>query len=77
MTERHEGSPHTVEPTGPWRKSTFSNQQDCVELAPTSDGGVAVRNSNDHSLGTLSFTPTEWEAFLSGCKAGEFDDLSA
>jgi Domain of unknown function (DUF397) len=60
--------------TGPWRKSTYTNQGNCFELAPT-DSGIALRNSNNHRQGTLYFTHAELTAFLSGCKAGEFDDM--
>ena len=59
-----------------WRKSSFSggNGGTCVEIADTGDG-VLVRNSNHVELGTLPFTRAELAAFVSGCKAGEFDDL--
>jgi hypothetical protein len=60
--------------TGPWRKSTFTNQGNCFELAPTAQG-IALRNSNDHGQGILYFTHAELVAFLAGAKAGEFDDL--
>ncbi|ROP37276.1 DUF397 domain-containing protein [Saccharothrix texasensis] len=63
-----------------WRKSSFSNGTGnggaCVELAPLSDGGVAMRNS---TLGEASpvvhYTQAELRAFVLGVKAGEFDDL--
>jgi hypothetical protein len=61
--------------TGPWRKSSYSDQGACVELAPTTDG-VGLRNSNDHTQGTLYFTRAEFEAWIKGCKAGEFDGVS-
>ncbi|MGH9213056.1 MAG: DUF397 domain-containing protein [Acidimicrobiales bacterium] len=61
---------------GPWRKSTFSNQGSCVEAAPMSGDRVAVRNSNDHSQGILVLGPTDWRAFLAGCKSCEFDHLT-
>jgi hypothetical protein len=64
----------TTELTGPWRKSTYTNQGNCFELAPTT-GGIALRNSNDHAQGTLYFTHAELAAFLAGAKDGEFDDL--
>jgi hypothetical protein len=73
MSEPH-SQPQTTELTGPWRKSTFTNQGNCFELAPTNNG-IALRNSNNHKQGTLLFTHAELAAFLAGCKAGEFDDL--
>jgi hypothetical protein len=60
-----------------WRISSFSGDQgSCVELAPTPDGRVAVRNSNDRGAGTVYFTRREMAAWLQGAKAGEFDDLT-
>jgi Domain of unknown function (DUF397) len=58
-----------------WRKSTRSSGGDnCVEVAIAGDGSVGVRDSKQHGLGpVLDFTPTEWEAFVSGVKDGEFD----
>lgn len=61
--------------TGSWRKSSFTNQGNCFELAPTSDG-IALRNSNDPDKKTLYFSHTELDAFLRGVKGGEFDDLA-
>jgi hypothetical protein len=57
-----------------WRKSRHSGASDnCVEVANLPGGGRAVRNSKDPSGGMLEFTPSEWQAFLSGAKDGEFD----
>jgi hypothetical protein len=59
-----------------WRKSTFSGANgDCVELA-AADGLIAVRHSKEPEAGTLFYTRSELAAFISGCKAGEFDDLA-
>jgi hypothetical protein len=35
--------------------------------------GVALRDSKDADKTTLFFNHNEWEAFLKGVKAGEFD----
>ena len=57
-----------------WRKSTRSNEQGaCVEVADLNDGGRAVRDSKDPTGGHLMFTATEWAAFTTGVKSGEFD----
>lgn len=67
----------TTNTAGPWRKSTYSGANgNCVEIAPTADGGVAVRNSNRPEAGTIPFTKAELDAFLKGAKDGEFDDLA-
>ncbi len=56
-----------------WRKSTYSANNGCVEVAFIDDGGVAIRDSKDHSGSVLHFQPHEWTAFLRGVQAGEFD----
>lgn len=75
---------HTPVPATPaqlrtacWRKSSYSNDQgECVETAQLTDGTIAVRNSNHPQVGVVFFTPAEMNAWIKGCKAGEFDDLA-
>jgi hypothetical protein len=55
-----------------WRKSTSSESNGCVEVAFVGDQ-VAIRDSKDRSGPVLQFTHKEWEAFLGGVRAGEFD----
>jgi hypothetical protein len=59
-----------------WRKSSFSAEGQCVELATTPSGEIALRNSNHPTAGTAVFTQDEFQAFLLGAKAGEFDDMA-
>lgn len=55
-----------------WFKSSFSNGSgNCVEVRFTSDG-VGVRDSKDRGGPQLSFTPSEWSAFLKGVNDGQF-----
>jgi Domain of unknown function (DUF397) len=55
-----------------WRKSEASASGDCVEVA--FDGRlVLVRNSRDRTGPVLSFTQSEWAAFLIGARNGNFD----
>jgi hypothetical protein len=57
-----------------WRKSSFSGppNQNCVEVAWVGNL-VAVRDSKDPRGPALTFTQMEWEAFVLGVLAREFD----
>jgi hypothetical protein len=59
-----------------WTKSSYSGGQggNCVEVAASTDGEhVYVRNTRDRGGALLDFTPSEWDAFVAGVRAGEFD----
>jgi hypothetical protein len=64
------------ETTTSWRKSSHSHSDNCVEVAEVAGGTVLVRNSNRPAAGTIEFTRGEMAAWVAGCKAGEFDDLT-
>lgn len=55
-----------------WRKSTLSESGNCVEVTRTSEG-IAVRDSKDPNGALLTFTLSEWSAFLGGVRGGEFE----
>jgi hypothetical protein len=56
-----------------WYKSTYSmGSGNCVETASTASG-IAIRDSKDRTGPVLRFSPSEWQAFVAGVKAGEFD----
>lgn len=60
-----------------WHISSFSADGggNCVEAGPVNDGTgrVAVRHSKDPDGPVIHYTRTEWDAFVSGVRAGEFD----
>lgn len=63
----------TSEVAGPYQKSSYSHQQgDCVEIAPLSTGGRAVRDSKNPHGPLLHLTPDGWREFLDGAKGGTF-----
>ncbi len=56
-------------------KSSFSNYKwvhACVLVAIKNDV-IGLRDSKDLNKITLQFTVSEWQAFIEGVKAGEFD----
>ncbi|MFI0417430.1 DUF397 domain-containing protein [Spongiactinospora sp. 9N601] len=55
-----------------WRKahSSTANGEQCVEVAISLPGLVAIRDSKDPNGPTLRFTPTEWTTFLHRIKEG-------
>jgi len=60
-----------------WHISTFSANggAQCVEAGPLADGSerVAVRHSRRPDAEVIVYTRGEWEAFVRGVRAGEFD----
>ncbi len=60
----------------PWVKaSASSGDGNCVELR-RHDEAVEVRDTKDQGEGpVLGFTRTEFAAWISGAKKGEFDQL--
>lgn len=55
-----------------FKASASDNGGGCVEVGMFT-GGVAVRDSKSSCSPVLFFTDLEWEAFLEGVRAGEFD----
>jgi Domain of unknown function (DUF397) len=55
-----------------WRKSKHSAGGDCVEWRFTG-GAVQIRNSRDTEGPVLTFTHSEWRAFLGAAKQGDVD----
>jgi hypothetical protein len=58
---------------GRWRKSSASGADNCVEVAFDDDGNVRMRSSRLPTGPIVTYTSSEWAAFLLGVKDGEFD----
>jgi len=83
MNEFAEGKWHKATASNPsgnclearWMTSSWSNGSggtNCVEVR-LDDDIIEVRDTKNRDGGTLRFTGSEWDAFLAGAKAGEFD----
>lgn len=55
-----------------WRRSSRCGSTTCVEVAMVDDQYL-VRDSKNPDAATLSFTREEWDAFVQGVTAGEFE----
>lgn len=55
-----------------WRKSGASGSSDCVEVAEIGES-ILIRDSKDPAGPILTFTHSEWNAFVVGIRNGEFD----
>lgn len=59
--------------TEEWQKSTRSGDGgNCVEVRLSSDM-IQVRDTKDRSKIPHAYSRDEWNAFLEGVRAGEFD----
>jgi hypothetical protein len=56
-----------------WVKSSKSGADGCVEIAYRGPNVVLVRDSKDPDGAVLTFNQREWQAFIMGIEAGEFD----
>jgi hypothetical protein len=58
-----------------WRTATMSADTNCVQVKRNNDL-IVVGNSRFPDGPFLSYTKSEWTAFLDGAKKGEFDDFA-
>jgi hypothetical protein len=61
-------------PEPAWRRASYCANGECIEVG-LRDGEILLRDSKDPRRGVQRYTNAEWRAFVSGIKAGEFDDL--
>jgi Domain of unknown function (DUF397) len=73
MLESHVATRSRPAARAAWRRASFCQSGECVEVARQGPL-VALRNSKNPGL-VLRYTATTWLSFVSGIKAGEFDDL--
>lgn len=52
-----------------WRTSSYTQQQNCVEVADLL-GGAAVRDTQNRNLGALVFPSSEWAALVKIAQGG-------
>jgi hypothetical protein len=55
-----------------WRRASFCASGECVEVAQR-DGMIVMRDSKQPHGRVLHYTAEEWQSFVRGVKAGEFD----
>lgn len=55
-----------------WRKSSFSQNGDCIEVAYTK-AHVLVRDSKRRPGTALEFGYSEWKLFIARVKSGEYN----
>lgn len=67
-------TPDTTPPNH-FHRSTYCGAGGCVEVAARPAGDVLVRDAKnaEPDAPVLRFTKDEWDAFLAGVLAGEFD----
>ena len=58
-----------------WQTASISAATNCVQVASQANA-VVVRHSKYPDGPVLSYTRTEWTAFIDGVKKGELDSFS-
>jgi hypothetical protein len=58
-----------------WLRTRLCSSSNCVEVV-ASGNRVLIRDGKEIDGPILSFTPGEWPAFVTGIKAGDFDDVA-
>jgi hypothetical protein len=60
-------------PQPAWRKSSFCQAGECVEVAQLNEE-IILRSTRSPSA-VVRLTADEWHAFAQGMRAGEFDEI--
>lgn len=56
-----------------WRRTTGADGEESPVEVAHKDGMYGMRDSRNPDGDVLTFTPGEWDAFVKGVHAGEFD----
>ena len=56
-----------------FRRSTYCHTGSCVEVAPMTDGRIAVRDSKNPAIEPMAFSRDEWIAFVRGVQDNQFN----
>ena len=56
-----------------WFNASQNDGSSCVDVQFLSDGSAQVRHSKKPDAEIISYDAAEWDAFVTGAKAGEFD----
>lgn len=68
-----DGAPNALQHATNWHKSSYSNQNGCVEVG-SAHGWVGVRDSKTGEASpVLEVTVQQWTAFLSQVNRGDLD----
>lgn len=62
-----------VTPGPLFKRSSFCGMGSCVEVAELATGEIALRDGKSPDLPPHVFSPEEWDAFVAGVAAGEFN----
>ena len=58
-----------------WKKSSYSNDVACIEVARLDDQRVGMRDSKSPEGGTLVLTSVQFKRLVDGIKEGELDHI--
>lgn len=56
-----------------WKRSSYCEGGHCLEVKEAGENLLAIRNSGIWSDQHILARSDEWDAFIAGIKAGEFD----
>jgi hypothetical protein len=59
-----------------WRKASYCQSGECIEVARPGTGGVLVRDSKQPDGRPLSLTSAQWHSLLDGIRSGKYRSLS-